>query len=84
MKTLRLIGGFEILTAVIMKSTAFRAVTPCTSEGALRFGGTYRLFLQGRRVSQARKKQKQAATWVCRPVLLAVLSLSVNLLPVIG
>jgi hypothetical protein len=45
------------LLAVTMKSTVFWAVTPCSLERDRRFGGTYRLHFQGRRVSQAWNQQ---------------------------
>jgi hypothetical protein len=38
-------------------------VTPYSSEGDLRFGGTYRFHLQGRRVSQVRNQQNQVIRW---------------------
>jgi hypothetical protein len=41
--------GFEVLTAVVMKSTVFWDITPCSPLKAnRRFGGTYRLHLHGR------------------------------------
>jgi hypothetical protein len=43
--------GFEVLTAVVMKSTIFRDIAPCSPLSVnRRFGGTYRLLLQGRRM----------------------------------
>jgi hypothetical protein len=40
--------GFEVFTAVVMKSTIFWDVTPCCLLSCnRRFGGTYRLHLQG-------------------------------------
>jgi hypothetical protein len=43
--------GFEILTAVVMKSTIFWDVTPCSPLSVnRRFGGTYRLHLLGRKI----------------------------------
>jgi hypothetical protein len=50
---------FKFLTA----ATVFRVVTPCSSETAICFGGTYRLQLQGRRVTQETNHQKQEAGW---------------------
>jgi hypothetical protein len=36
--------GFEVLTAVVMKSAIFWDITPCTPLSInRRFGGTYRL-----------------------------------------
>jgi hypothetical protein len=44
--------GFEVLTAVNMKSIIFWDITPCSPLGVnRRFGGTYRLVLQGKKVS---------------------------------
>jgi hypothetical protein len=51
--------GFEVLTAVVMKSTIFWDITPCSSLSVNRcFGGTYRLHLQGRRISRARNQRE--------------------------
>jgi hypothetical protein len=42
--------GFEVLTAVVMKNIIFWDITPCSPLIVnSRFGGTYRLHLQGRR-----------------------------------
>jgi hypothetical protein len=48
-------------------TAVFWVVTPCSSQTARRSGVTYRLHLQGQRVSHARN-QKQAASYV-RPDL---------------
>lgn len=49
--------GFEVLTVVIMKSTVFWNVTPRSMLKVSRcFWGTYRLLLQGQRISRARKQ----------------------------
>jgi hypothetical protein len=48
--------AFKALTAVAEKNTAFCDVMP-------RFGWTYRLRLQVRRVSQGRNQQKQVTHW---------------------
>jgi hypothetical protein len=46
--------GFEVLTAVVMKSYVFWDVPPCSPfKINRRFGGTCRLHLEGRRISQA-------------------------------
>jgi hypothetical protein len=46
--------GFEVLTAVSMKSTIFWDITPRSPLNVnRRFGATYRLHLQGRRISRA-------------------------------
>jgi hypothetical protein len=48
-----LILGFEVLTAVVMKSSIFWHITSCSSLKVNRhFGGTYYLHLQGQRISQ--------------------------------
>jgi hypothetical protein len=45
--------GFEVFTAVVLKSIFFWDMTPCSAlSGTIRFGGTYRLHLQGRRKVQ--------------------------------
>jgi hypothetical protein len=49
---------FGVLRAVTMKDGVFWIATPCSSERARRFGGTWRLHLQGWKVSQARNQQK--------------------------
>jgi hypothetical protein len=42
--------GSEVLTAVVMKSTIFWDITPCSPLSVnRRFGGTYRLHLHGRK-----------------------------------
>jgi hypothetical protein len=43
---------FEVLVAVTVKNTVFCIVTSCSSERTQRFGGTYRLYLHSRKVSQ--------------------------------
>jgi hypothetical protein len=51
--------GFEVLTAVVVKSCIFWDVTPCSPlKLNRRFGGTCRLHLQGRRISQARNQRE--------------------------
>jgi hypothetical protein len=57
------LAGYEVLTAVTMKSTVPCVVTPCNSEITRRFGITCLLHLQGWRVSQASTQQKQVAAW---------------------
>jgi hypothetical protein len=45
--------GFEVRTAMVMKSSIFWDITPCSSlKVNLCFGGTCRLHIQGRRISQ--------------------------------
>jgi hypothetical protein len=57
------IAGFEVLTAVTMKSTVLWVVTTWISEKFqhFHFRGTYFLHLQGQRISQAKDQQKQEA-----------------------
>jgi hypothetical protein len=46
--------GFEVLTPVVMKSTIFWDKTPCSPlKVSRRFGETYRLHLQGRKMTSA-------------------------------
>jgi uncharacterized protein YjiK len=57
--------GFEVLTAVVMKSTIFWDIKPCSPLKVNRFfGGKYRLHLQGRRISEARY-QHEAGSATC-------------------
>jgi hypothetical protein len=52
-QTTNAFAGLEVLTEVVMKSTIFWDITPCSPlKVNQRFGGTYRLQLQGR-ISQA-------------------------------
>jgi hypothetical protein len=45
--------GLEVLTTLIMKSTIFWDIKPCSPlKGNRRFGGTYRLHLQSQRKSK--------------------------------
>jgi hypothetical protein len=47
--------GFAVLTAVVMKSSIFWDITPCSPfQVNRRFGGTYSLRLQGRRKTSVR------------------------------
>jgi hypothetical protein len=51
--------GFEVLTAVIMKSAIIWDITPCSPlKVNRRFVETYRLHLQGRRISRARNQRE--------------------------
>jgi hypothetical protein len=56
--------GIEVFTAVVMKSTIFGDITPCTLlSDNRRFGGTYCLHLQGRRNNFSKKPAcKQVAS----------------------
>jgi hypothetical protein len=50
--------GFEVLTAVVMKSSVFWDIMPCSPLKLYRrFGGTCRLHLQRRRICQARSQR---------------------------
>jgi hypothetical protein len=56
--------GFEVFTAVVMKSIVFWDMTPCSPLSCTRrFGGTYRLHLQDRRISSANQR---ASRWQAR------------------
>jgi hypothetical protein len=51
---------FEVLTAVVMKSSIFWNITPRSPLEVIRsFRGTCRLHLQGRRISQAKTSLKE-------------------------
>jgi hypothetical protein len=51
--------GFEVLTVVVMKSCVFKDITPCSQSKFSRgFGGTCRLHLQFRGISQARNQHE--------------------------
>jgi hypothetical protein len=56
--------GLEVLTAVAMKNSVFWDITLCRLlKGNRRFRGTFRLILQGRRISHARNQdEKQVAS----------------------
>jgi hypothetical protein len=48
--------GFEVLTVVVMKSTIFWDITPCSPLSVnRRFGGTYCLHLQDRKNKLSKK-----------------------------
>jgi hypothetical protein len=48
-----IIMGYEVLTPVVMKRTIFWDITPCSLlKVSRRFGGPYRLHLQGRKISR--------------------------------
>jgi hypothetical protein len=58
-------SGFELLTAVVMKSTIFWDITPCSPLSVnRRFGGTYRIHLQGRIICRARNQRE--SRWPCQ------------------
>jgi hypothetical protein len=54
-KTITPYVGFEILTAVVMKSSIFWDIMLKVNW---HFGGTYRLYLQGRKISWARNQRE--------------------------
>jgi hypothetical protein len=55
--------GFEVFTAVVMKSVIFWDMTPCSPLSCTRrFGGTYCLHLQGRRIVQQTSEQAGTAS----------------------
>jgi hypothetical protein len=55
---------------MVMKSTIFWDITPCSPLRVdLRFGGTYRLDLQGRRISRARARNQRESRLQARLIL---------------
>jgi hypothetical protein len=51
---------FEVITSVVMKSTIFGDITPCSPlKVNRRFRGTFRLHLQGRRISRGRSQRER-------------------------
>jgi hypothetical protein len=57
--------GFEVFTAVVMKSIIFWDMTPCILLSCnRRFGGTYRLHLQGRRNNVSKNQQVRLRRYV--------------------
>jgi hypothetical protein len=51
--------GFEVLTVVVMNSTVFWDILPCSPlKVNRRFGRIYRLHIQGRRISRARNQHE--------------------------
>jgi hypothetical protein len=62
--------GFEVFTLVVMKSIIFWDITPCGPLSVnRRFGGTYRLHLQGRRNKFSKKptSKQVASRIICQP-----------------
>jgi hypothetical protein len=58
--------GFEALTALVMKSSIFWNKTLCSSlKLSRRFGGTYCLHLQGRRIYQTREQCEAGSNQPC-------------------
>jgi hypothetical protein len=59
----------EVLTAVVQKSSIFWNITPCSPQKFNRcFGGTYRLYLQGERISHARNNRESLFS-TCFPLV---------------
>jgi hypothetical protein len=77
--------GFEVLTAVDMKSSIFWNVTPCNSlKVNIRFGRTCNLYLQDRRISKPSNKLALLATCFMLVSCLAyssTLKMEANVLP---
>jgi hypothetical protein len=73
-KRMQWIVWFEVLTAVVMKSTIFWDITPCSPLSVnRRFGGTCRLLFQGRRIRRVRNQREsrcQAELWLWRDIFL--------------
>jgi hypothetical protein len=58
--------GFEVLTAVVMKSAVFCDIVPCSPfEVNQRLGWIYCLHPQGRRITRARKQRESSC--LCLP-----------------
>jgi hypothetical protein len=62
--------GVEVLTAVVMKSSVFCDITPCSPLKVNQsFGGTCRLHLQDRRISQAKNQHEtgsKQSNWLAK------------------
>jgi hypothetical protein len=57
--------GFEGFTAVVLTSTIILDITPCSPlRSNRRFGGTYRLHLQGRKISWAINQREHSACYL--------------------
>jgi hypothetical protein len=63
----------RIKNVEVLKSTLFLVVSPCSCGRALRFGGTHRLHLQGRKLIQARNwdssRQAELSYTALQPVV---------------
>jgi hypothetical protein len=68
----------EVFMAVTMKNAVFWDVTPCSSCVNRRFGGTYRLHLQGRKI------RKQGTTVVQTSVSLTIIQIQSPSCPMSG
>jgi hypothetical protein len=61
--------GFEVITAVVMKSSIFCDIMLCSSlKVNRRFGATCCPHLEGRRISQARKQREAGSKQNCYPL----------------
>jgi hypothetical protein len=68
--------GLQVLVTVSLKGTNFWVVMACISERIRLFRGTYRLKLQGRRVTKQETSKNQVASWdVCSLLFLVWLTL---------
>jgi hypothetical protein len=54
---------FEVFTAVTVKNAVFWYVAPCRSCVERRFGGTYRLHLQGRKIRERGTNVSRLLIW---------------------
>jgi hypothetical protein len=57
------IARFEVFTAVTMKNAVFWDVAPCRSCVNRRFGGTYSLHLQGRKIAGEEPDADACSPW---------------------
>jgi hypothetical protein len=60
--------GFEVLTAVVMKTVIFLDIAPCSPYINRSFGGTYHLHLQGRKSAErecSAERSKSLIPWLC-------------------
>jgi hypothetical protein len=51
--------GFEVLTAVVMNVAIFWDIAPCSPYVNQRFGGTYHLYLQGKKSAEQETSVQQ-------------------------
>jgi phosphatidylserine synthase len=65
--------GFEAPAAVVMNSSVFWDITPCSPlKVNRRFVGTCRLYLQVRRISQARNQHEAGSKHIYSYLVLAI------------
>jgi hypothetical protein len=68
--------GFEVLTAVVMKSTIFWNITPCSPLSVnRRFGGTYRLHLQDRKSKLSKNACHLLSCWYLAQLIFLTLKM---------